>query len=306
MDWTHRLRLRQLQVLLNLSQTRNISHSAEQLHISQPALSKWLKEFEADIGLPLFERHARGLRPTAYGEILNSFASRIGGELDRARDEMAALRSGSAGRAVIGATGATIASVVPQAVRAALDAMPNASIEIREAPMDTLYQQLTQGEIDIAVGRFSTKYHDTAICSERLYEDRLRFAVRPKHRLVQRRNISVSDVLSHRWVVWTRDIPAREVLENSLAAVGLAVPRDTVQSNSLLATIALVVDSDMIAVVAERAIELPGRTRVLRALPVTLQTKSSLNMYWRKDRTSNAVQILLDALRTISAASKTQ
>lgn len=304
MDWTHRVRLRQLQVLLTLAQTRNISHSAEQLHISQPALSKWLKEFEADIGLPLFERHARGLRPTVYGEVLNSFASRIEGELDRARDEMAALRSGSAGRAVIGATGATIASVVPQAVREALNTMPHASIEIREAPMDVLYQQLTQGDIDIAVGRFSTKYHDTAICSEQLYEDRLRFAVRPKHRLIQRRNISVPDLLSHRWVVWTRDIPARDVLENSLAAVGLALPRDAVQSNSLLATIALVSDSDMIAVVAERAIELPGKTRVLRALPVTLQTKSSLNMYWRQDRTSNAVQLLLDSLRIIAAATK--
>ena len=67
MDWTYRLRLRHLQVLLSLASTGNLSQSAAALATTQPALSKWLKELEEDVGLPLFERHARGLRPTAYG-----------------------------------------------------------------------------------------------------------------------------------------------------------------------------------------------------------------------------------------------
>ena len=48
MDWTNRLRLRHLQILVSLAETQNISHSAERLHMTQPALSKWLKELEAD------------------------------------------------------------------------------------------------------------------------------------------------------------------------------------------------------------------------------------------------------------------
>ena len=70
MDWTHRLRLRNLKMLLSLAQTRNISHSAAMLNTTQPGLSKWLKDLEDDIGLPLFERHARGLRPTPHGDVL--------------------------------------------------------------------------------------------------------------------------------------------------------------------------------------------------------------------------------------------
>ena len=70
MDWTHRLRLRNLKMLLSLDQTRNISHSAAMLNTTQPGLSKWLKDLEDDIGLPLFERHARGLRPTPHGDVL--------------------------------------------------------------------------------------------------------------------------------------------------------------------------------------------------------------------------------------------
>ena len=70
MDWTGRLRLRNLQMLLSLAQTQNISRSAVALNTTQPGLSKWLRELETDIGLPLFERHARGLKPTPYGEAL--------------------------------------------------------------------------------------------------------------------------------------------------------------------------------------------------------------------------------------------
>ena len=303
MDWTHRLRLRQLQVLLSLASTQNISHSAEQLHMTQPALSKWLKELESDIGLPLFERHARGLRPTSYGQTLIEYATRLGNEMDRAREEMTALRNGSSGRAVVGASGAAIASVVPQAVLALLEGMPHANVQVLEAPMDRLYRQLLEREIDVAIGRASPRYNDPDIASDVLYEERLHFAVRPDHPLAARRGrLHWKHLLAHRWVVWTRDIPAREVLESSLTLAGLSMPRDSVQSNSLSATTALVAESDLVAVVSSRAIELPERQGVLRRLPFRLETRGAVAVYWRKDGAgSSAIQGLLAALRKTAA-----
>lgn len=303
MDWTHRLRLRQLEVLFSLAQTHNISHSAAALNMTQPALSKWLKDLEQDIGLQLFERHARGLRPTVYGQTLNEFAVRIRNELDRARAEMAALRDGSSGRAVIGASGAVIASVVPQAVIAVLEEIPNASIEVREGPMDRLFQQLAQREIDVAIGRPSAKYTDSDITSEALYEERLHFAVRPGHPLANRRSLHWVDLMAQRWVVWTKDIPARDLLEAALSHAGLTIPRDSVQSNSLLATMALVADTNMVAVVSERAIELPERARILKKLPMRLDAQSPVTMYWRKDGTTSVtVNSVLRALRTVGGS----
>src|SRR6185437_6525686 len=116
MDWTHRLRLRNVRMLLSLAQTRNISHSAALLNTTQPGLSKWLKDLEQDIGLPLFERHARGLIPTQYGEVLIEHARRLDAQLDRASGDMAALREGSAGRVVIGASGAAASDTAPLAM----------------------------------------------------------------------------------------------------------------------------------------------------------------------------------------------
>ncbi|KAG1537127.1 hypothetical protein G6F50_014919 [Rhizopus delemar] len=60
------------------------------LNTTQPGLSKWLKDLEDDIGLPLFARHARGLRPTPHGDVLIAHAQRVESQLDRASADMAA------------------------------------------------------------------------------------------------------------------------------------------------------------------------------------------------------------------------
>lgn len=281
-----------------MADTHNISRSATLLHISQPALSKWLKDLESDIGLLLFERHARGLRPTAHGESFLAHARQIQNDLDRARDDMSALRDGSSGRVVVGGSGAAISSVIPAAVRALLNAMPQASVDIVEDPMDRLVERLTGREIDVAVGRSSAKYHDADIATEDLYVERLHFLVRAAHPLLKQRRIHWSDVRRYRWVIWTRDIPARELLDAALAAAGQVMPKDSVQSNSALATQTLIGDSDMIAAASERAIEPYERMKVLCRLPVLLDAHGSVAMYWRNDAShSVAVEAMLAALR---------
>src|SRR5690606_8289777 len=129
-DWTDRIRLRNLKFLLSLAQTRNLSHSAKLLHTTQPGLSKWLKDLEADIGLPLFERHARGLTPTSHGETLIAHARRIDAQLDRALVDMNILRDGGAGRVVIGASGAAATEAAPRAILAMAQRMPEMRIDL--------------------------------------------------------------------------------------------------------------------------------------------------------------------------------
>ncbi len=98
MDWTRRLRLQHLQLLVSLMETGNLSGTARAAHTTQPGLSKWLKELEEDVGAPLFERHARGLRPTPYGMTLFNHAQRVLTEMERARQNLEAMRSGSGSR----------------------------------------------------------------------------------------------------------------------------------------------------------------------------------------------------------------
>lgn len=298
MDWTHRLRLRHLQVLVNLAETRNVSHSAAQLHMTQPGLSKWLKELESDLGLPLFERHARGLRPTAYAEALLDHARRIGVELDRARDEMAAMRQGSSGYVAIGGSGAAIAATIPAAVLALLRSMPAARVDVIENTMDRLIEMLGRRELDIAVGRSQPQYLNPQIEAEELYAEPIHFVTRVGHPLQRQPSVSWDDLYRYRWVVFTHDTPVRNVLNEALRSAGRTLPVDVLQSNSVLASFGLLASSDLVTVASERSIVLYENLGALKRVLLPLDSARPVTMYWRRDTLhSNAVTTMLECLR---------
>ncbi|ADX44107.1 transcriptional regulator, LysR family [Paracidovorax avenae ATCC 19860] len=305
MDWTHRLRLRQLQMLLSLAQTGNMSQSAQQLHTAQPALSKWLKELEDDLGLVLFERHARGLRPTPQGEALIAHARRIEAHLDSARDDMQALRDGGSGLVVVGTSGASASDVVPMAVLRLLEWLPRAQIRLAESTMNVLMQQLANGELDVVVGRSAPELHDTHIHAETLYMEPIHLVARPQHPLLQRPDSPPGwpDLMDYRWLVWPRGTPIRNALENALVAAGHALPPGSVESNSVTLNLTLLGHSDMIGLASHRAALRFSHMGALRVLPVRLSGFGSVSMYWRENTTDRtAVATMLRALREVSSS----
>jgi len=300
MDWTYRLRLRNLQMLLSLAQTRNISHSAAALNTTQPALSKWLRELEDDIGLPLFERHARGLRPTPYGEALIAHAKRIEVQLDRAQSDLEAMRAGGSGQVLIGTSGASAPDTVPLAMLALLKRMPQARIRMVESTMDQLIEQLARGDLDIVVGRSAPELHDPAIRSEALYLEPIHFVARPHHPLFERPEATWDDVLRHRWILWPRGTPIRTALDSALASAGRDLPADYVESNSATLNVTLLAHSDMIGVASHRAAVRLVHMNAVRIVPLRLSGFGSVAMYWRNDALRPAaVEVALDCLREV-------
>ena len=300
MDWTYRLRLRHMRMLLSLAQTHNISHSAVMLNTTQPGLSKWLKDLEEDIGLPLFERHARGLVPTPYGEVLIDHARRIDAQLDRAGSDMAALREGNSGRVVIGASGVAASDTVPLAILRILNTMPRARVSLVEGTTDRLIEQLAQGHLDIVLGRADSGLDDPSLEMEELFFDNILFIVRPAHPLMASRTVGWTDMDAYRWIVWPKGTPVRNALDRALAEAGRLIPADTVQTNSVTANLTLLNSSDMIGVASYRAALRLAKLGVIRILPMTLSGMGAVAMYWRKDGfMSQAVSLAMDCLRDV-------
>ncbi|WP_233873277.1 LysR substrate-binding domain-containing protein [Paraburkholderia adhaesiva] len=298
MDWTDRLRLRHLQMLLSMAQTGNLSQSAEALHTTQPALSKWLKDLEEDIALPLFERHARGLRPTAHGEALLEHARRIIGHLDSARDDMDALREGGSGLISIGTSGVSAADTVPLAVARLVRQMPRAQVRLVEGTMDRLIPQLQHGEIDIVVGRAANRQMTAQLRAEILYHDPVNFVSGLDHPLAARDKVGWDDLFQYQWIVWPEGTPVRNALETALITAGRAMPRHCVESNSSLLNITLLNHSMLLGVASQRAARRFERSNLLRVLPMPFGGAGAVSMYWRADAVSrNAVTLALDCLR---------
>jgi DNA-binding transcriptional LysR family regulator len=310
MDWTHRLRLRHLQVLLSIARTGKLGQAAQTMHSTQPALSKWLKELEADIGLPLFERHARGLRPTSYGDVLIDHARRITGHLDSVREDMYALLDGGSGHVGIGTSGVSATGVVPLAVTRLLEQLPHTQVRLVESTMDQLMPQLLKGELDIVVGRMRGGAPSTGRagraesgwCTETLYRDSVNFVVGLQHPLAARRTIEWNDLLAFPWIVWPKDTPIRNAMEAALAAAGHSLPRHCVESNSSLLNLTLLAHSPLIGVASHRAATYFAQQKLVHVLPTTLDSLGEVSMYWRVDETRRAVTLALDCLRAIAHA----
>jgi len=305
MDWTYRLRLRHLQLLLSLAETGNLSQSATALNTTQPALSKWLKELEKDVGLPLFERHARGLRPTGPGEALIEHARRIEAHLDTARDDMQALREGGSGLVSIGTSGVAAADTVPLAVSRLLARMPRAQVRLVESTMNQLMPQLARGELDIVVGRSGEQYEDAQLQSETLYTELIDFVARPNHPLTQKAMLEWDDVLAYSWVVWPQGTPVRNALETALAAAGRALPAHCVESNSSVLNLTLLNNTDLLGVASHRPALRFQQLNALQILPMELQGFGSVSVYWHPENENRAaVAMALEALRASANGSR--
>jgi len=298
MDWTHKLRLRNLKMLLSLAQTRNISHSATMLNTTQPGLSKWLKDLEEDIGLQLFQRHARGLSPTPHGEALIAHARRIDAQLERASGDMAALRASGGRRIVIGASGVSVSDTVPFAIILLLNRMPQVHVKLVEGITDRLLEQLAQGDLDIVVGRYAPEHYNPAVLSEALYLEPIHLVARPQHPIFSQVSIQWADLQAYRWIIWPKRTPIRNALDAALDTVGLPMPADAVESNSIAAMLTLVNSSDMIGVSSHRAALRFSRMNAIRIVPMHLPGFGSIAMYWQHETfLPDAVQATLDCLR---------
>ncbi|WP_295373057.1 LysR substrate-binding domain-containing protein [uncultured Pseudacidovorax sp.] len=145
-----KLRLRHLELLVALSETATMRGAAARLHLSQPALSKMLGEIEACFDARLFERSHQGMQPNALGASAAYRARAVLHELERATEEVAALKSGAVALLRLGAPSVTAA--VPAAVADLRQRLPGAVVQIREGRVHELIQRLLAGELDCVFG----------------------------------------------------------------------------------------------------------------------------------------------------------
>ena len=105
LDWSIRanLKLRHMQLLVALDDMRHVGRAADLLTISQPAVSKSLSEIERGLGLRLFERGARGIVPTEYGECLVGLSRDTLQRLEATGERLRHLQHGAGGRVRVGA-----------------------------------------------------------------------------------------------------------------------------------------------------------------------------------------------------------
>ncbi len=300
MDWTRRLRLNHLHLLITLHETGSLSDAARASHGTQPGLSKWLRELEEDVGGPLFERHARGLTPTPMGLLLIGHARRMVTQMSRAQHDLEALLEGSSRTFAVGTSPASAPSFVPAAIMQFLELHPKARMEFQEGTMNDLLEKLELGKLDVVVGRLDNYQPRTHLSSEKLYDEPLRIMSRPDHPLAKRKDLTWDDIYAYDWIVWPRGTPIRSKLEVAITRAGLKPPPYRVESSSQVGNLWLLQYSDMLAVGSERvARHFTGRGLVV-PLDISIDSEVGfVGMCWREDSGADAAMLeLLECFRS--------
>lgn len=303
MDWTRHIRLKHLPLLITLGNTGSLSETARLTYTTQPSLSRWLKELEEDVGGELFERHARGLRPTALGQMLIAHARRIQTEVERAQQNIEAVHEGAAESVAIGTSPASAASFVPAAIGHFLELHPRSKVQVQENTMNALLAKLKLGELDVVVGRLDNYRPSLEFRSEQLYSERIRVVSRLSHPLAQRGKVSWDDLYDYDWIVWPDGTPIRTKLDAALTRAGRKPPRYRVESTSQVGNLWLLQYTDMISVASERVANHFNDRGLMEPLDIDIDSdEGSVGMCWREDVQDEPTMVdLLNSFRESSA-----
>ncbi|MDY0272922.1 MAG: LysR family transcriptional regulator [Advenella sp.] len=283
MSWSAKLKLHHLKILVALAEQKNLTRVSELMNMTQPALSKWLSGLEEEIGMPLFERHSKGIRPTAGGLLVVKHARRLLNELERSSKDIKLFKQGIQGSLMIGSS-PVATDVVSKAVLALLKDYPNVHVRILENVMTPLLEQLVSGHIDAVIGRVGGNALQLPLNYKVLYTEPICFVARPGHPLAAQKNIDWAQLSDYYWIVWPTGTPIRSSIDHALVDLGMMMPANHVESGSMSATVRMVQASDMVGILSQRLAESFASEQQLVILDLPkIEQKGSVGIFWRQN-----------------------
>jgi DNA-binding transcriptional LysR family regulator len=239
-----------------LDEHRNLHRAAASLNLSQPAASKLLGDFEEALGFPLFERHARGIEPNWYGELMIRHARVILSELAVAGTELAALQAGHSGSVTVGTVMAPAVELIAPAVDAVRRGHPNLQIAVHVDTSSVLIDRLRQGQLDFAVARIPADIDHSPFEYEEIGDEELCFVCRNGHPLAARERVTLEDLVGQTWILQPRETLLRRLVHAMFRSQGLPVPAQVIESASVVMSMAMIVKTDALSVTARALADL--------------------------------------------------
>lgn len=296
-SWTNRLKLRHLAMLINISKHPSLTAAAEAMNMSQPAVSQWLSDIEHALGVTLYTR-GRRLKPTPYAEVLIKHAKVMLGESSRLHEEITAMQKGSSGIVRIGTLLVGSAKLLPSTLMRLRTESPNLQFSVIEDLNVNLVTRFENNEIDLIIGRIDFLMLTSKYFHEVLLDEKHCVFCGPNHPLTKQNIPTWKDTLNYPWILPPSDTPLRQSIEMNFAANELTYPTPWVESTSITLNMALMRQSDCLAIGSQTATQLYKGFGMIQTLPLTLTYLSnSIGVMWRDQTPSPQVQIALDAFR---------
>jgi LysR family transcriptional regulator, regulator of abg operon len=275
------VRLSQIRDFLAVVEAGSIRAAARKLGVTQPTITKSVRSLEDDLGVSLLNRTTRGIALTALGRQFFARANVAQSELRKAEEEMSR-RGGYDGSVSFGVGPAGALLYLPEAVASFRKQFPKAQLRIIEGIASELLPAVRNEKLDFVVGLRPVSDVDANLRFRPLYRTQLVVAARKGHPLRAVR--SLVQLQSADWLTTpTLGLPGGP-LQRTFASHGLPLPRQVIQCESYNTVVALVAQSDILALMQRRLLHEGFARDVLQEIAIseTLPTVTA-GMFTRAD-----------------------
>ena len=297
---TRKFRLRHVELIAEVYDSRSILKASRRLNLTQPTVTKALQDIEATLNVPLFKRSNRGLEPTPYGEIFARHAKIVLAQLRHAAEELENLRAGYSGKVTVGTLLAASASILPDAIALLKKERPGVAISVVVNTYDILMPSLLVGDLDMVLGRMPEQGRSRALVYEEFYAEPICVVTRRGHPLSRKRRLTLRDLANEAWLLPLPETALRRQIERAFVEAGASLPRNVIESVSILTNRALLRKSDCVGVMPFHVALDDVEQGLLAILPVKLKSiESPVGAILRAPGALGpAAAALLDCLRT--------
>lgn len=282
---------RQLEAFLAVVNTGSLSRGAEQLNVTQPALSKIIKRLESRLGAQLFERHAAGMELTMFGEALLPYAIFLDSESRHAIHQINALRGLDSGLLRIGTLVSVAVSILPAIVMRINARHPNLKIEIVQDMQDGLANLLRTNKLDVVIADEIQDTDNIVNIGKQDFSDAHVPIAANNHPLAQRESIDLKDVEGAIWVGPKSDMRPRRQFEELFKNHGLRTPNVHVECNQPSTVMAIVMQTQLLGWLPAPMVEPEVKAKRLVTLDIPELVMERTFYVYRRERSFVSPQI---------------
>jgi len=198
------MELRHLRYFVAVAKEENVSRAALRLHVSQPGLSRQIRDLEGELGFSLLERSAKSVRLTDAGRTFLTEAEAVLRRADEAIKAARVVASGHQEELNVGYAPMPTVRFLPSALRAFRKEFPRVHVKLHDLSPEEMLTGLHDEKIDLAFLVRPTRSMLRGLHFEEVVQDHMRVAVGRNHPLGTRRSISVTELRSESLVAYSR------------------------------------------------------------------------------------------------------
>ncbi len=301
-DLASRLTLRHLRLLVTLSDLGSVTRAAYAMHVTQPAVSKAIRDLRDILGDRLFEATPDGLAWTAPGSTALQYARAMLRNLQELQEQTERTRLGKQERFAIGSTRVAEA-MVSRAVPGKL-LEQGLKVSLHRGSREQMHVELARRTVDVAFGRCDAGFREPDFEYHPVYQDRFIIVGATEHPLVKAGKATLRELADEAWILPPRGTFVHHLFAQAFLSENLAPPEASVLSTQGLSDLRIIENHGLLTLFPEteaRRLQQAGGVACLDALPLPYLQIGAI--VWRGRAPQPAVATAIELLREFTAGS---